>query len=175
MSIETTKLYDDLLFLLETRQRNAWREYINMLQHASTVRRTDNRRKAFIDNWWPEFLESEAVNRLCQKFVANIAKEGKMLSEDVIAQYLEELNITLRRLPYDLYMYVDNLKDLWSVVYYTQIPREKFHKLLSALALRDRLQMASRGNMPLIVNNLTVNRKTELNFQKGSNALVVTM
>lgn len=175
MSIETTKLYDDLLFLLETRQRNAWREYINMLQHASTVRRTDNRRKAFIDNWWPEFLEGEAVNRLCQKFVANIAKEGKMLSEDVIAQYLEELNITLRRLPYDLYMYVDNLKDLWSVLYYTQIPREKFHKLLSALALRDRLQMASRGNMPLIVNNLTVNRKTELNFQKGCNALVVTM
>ena len=146
-----------------------------MLQHASTVRRTDNRRKAFIDNWWPEFLEGEAVNRLCQKFVANIAKEGKMLSEDVIAQYLEKLNITLRRLPYDLYMYVDNLKDLWSVVYYTQIPREKFHKLLSALALRDRLQMASRGNMPLIVNNLTVNRKTELNFQKGSNALVMNM
>ena len=30
MSIETTKLYDDLLFLLETRQRNAWREYINI-------------------------------------------------------------------------------------------------------------------------------------------------
>lgn len=174
MSIETTKLYDDLVFLLETRQRSVWREYIEILQHASTVRRKDCRRKAFIENWWPEFLEGEAVNRLCQKFAAEIAREGKMLGGPVIAQYLEELNITLRRLPYDLYMYVDSLKDLWSVVCYTHIPREKFHKLLSALALRDRLQRAVDGKMPLIVNNLTMNNKTELNFLKDSNAVVNT-
>ncbi len=175
MSVETTKLYDDLLFLLETRQRNVWREYINMLQHASTVRRTDNKRKAFIENWWPEFLESDVVNRLCQKFASDIAKEGKMLIPKVIKKYLEELNLALRRLPYDLYMYVDSLEDMWSVLYYTQIPRDKFHKLLSALALRERLQRALAKKAPLIVNNLTINNRTELNFQKGSNAMVVTM
>lgn len=174
MSVDTTKLYDDLLFLLETNKRSVWREYINMLQHASTVRRTDSRRKAFIENWWPEFMVSEAVNRLYQKYMADMARQGKIVGKEVNSQYLEELNTALRGLPYDLYMYVDNLKDLWSVVYYTQIPRDKFHKLLSALALRDRLQMTVNGNMPFVVNNLTVNNRTEMNFQNGSNAVVYT-
>lgn len=174
MSVETTQLYDDLLFLLETNRRSVWREYINMLQHASTVRRTDNKRKAFIENWWPKFLESDVVNRLCQKFAADIAKKGNMLSPKVNKKNLEELNLALRRLPYDLYMYVDNLRDMWSVVYYTQIPRDKFHKLLSALALRERLQRAVSKKVPFVVNNLTINNKTELNFFKDSNAVVYT-
>ena len=174
MSVETTQLYDDLLFLLETNRRSVWREYINMLQHASTVRRTDNKRKAFIENWWPKFLESDVVNRLCQKFAADIAKKGNMLSPKVNKKNLEELNLALRRLPYDLYMYVDNLRDMWSVVYYTQIPRDKFHKLLSALALRERLQRAVSKKVPFIVNNLTINNKMELNFFKDSNAVVYT-
>ena len=84
------------------------------------------------------------------------------------------LNKELMQLPYNLHLCLDDMEELWSVLYYTQIPREKFHKLLSALALRDRLQMAANGKMPLIVYNLTQNKKTEMIFLEGSNAIVQT-
>ena len=174
MSVETTWQYDNILFLLETRHRAVWRDYINMLQHASTVRRTDGKRNVFTQKWWPEFLESEAVNRLCKEFGGVLAKNGEFIGKNVLRKHLKMLNKELMQLPYNLHLCLDDMEELWSVLYYTQIPRDKFHKLLSALALRDRLQRAVDGNMPLIVNNLTLNNKTELNFLKDSNAVVNT-
>lgn len=174
MSVETTWQYDNILFLLETRHRAVWRDYINMLQHASTVRRTDGKRNVFTQKWWPEFLESEAVNRLCKEFGGELAKNGEFIGKNVLKKHLKILNKELMQLPYNLHLCLDNMEELWSVLYYTQIPRDKFHKLLSALALRDRLQRAVDGNMPLIVNNLTVIKKTEMNFQNGSNATIIT-
>ena len=43
-------------------------------------------------------------------------------------------------------------------------------ELVKFLVLRDRLQKAINGSMPLIVNSLTLN----MNFQNGSNATVIT-
>lgn len=145
-----------------------------MLQHASTVRRTDDKRNVFTQKWWPDFLKSEAVNRLCKEFGGELAKNGEFIGKNVLKKHLKRLNKELMQLPYNLHLCLDDMEELWSVLYYTQIPRDKFHKLLSALALRDRLQRAVDGNMPLIVNNLTVYNQTEMNFQNGSNTTVIT-
>lgn len=173
MSVDTTRLYDDVLFLLETRHRAIWREYINTLQHASTVRRTDKKRMAFTENWWPEFLESEVVQRLCNQFGGEMARQGKVLTKSVLKAQLKVLDEVVLRLPYDLHLYADHIDELWSVIYYTQIPRDKFHKLLSALALRARLKRALADEMPLVVTNLKVVRRVENVFQKDSNAIVM--
>jgi len=152
MSVETSAVYDDMLFYLET-GRNRNRKLINNLQRGSTIRRTDRARKKFLTEWWPNFMKGELVKRLCEEFVATLKGKNAELTDDVFMKEYHRLDQELRTLPYDLYTHIDDLNEFWGGLYYTLVPKSKFIDVLSGIVLRTKLKACIDKKVPFIVEN----------------------
>lgn len=172
MSVETTRRYDDLLFFLETsRQRN--RNYINMLQQGSTVRRTDRMREKFLQEWWPGFMASEVARRLYKSFATDMERKHGGITEACITMEYDNLHRELMMMPHSLSDDMNDIATMWAKMYYTNIPRKKFIEVLSAITLYTRLKETIEKKKPFIVEE--TNKTYIQNFESGSNAHVVNM
>jgi len=170
MSVETSIVYDDLLFYLEM-SRNRNRQYINALQHGATVRRTDRVRDQFLEKWWPEFLSGEIARRLCKTFVVEMVKRHGSNSKDILIHEYEQLKAQLISLPYSLNEKLKDIKAMWATMYYTKIPRPKFLEVLSAMIVFTKLNATIEDNKPFIVEE---SRPVYIqNFATGSRATVI--
>lgn len=161
MSVETTIAYDDICFLLESNRTANMKIYKNLLQHATTVRRTDRMRKSFVEKWWPEVLESDPIVGMWNEYMKTLCVQNKIkadgkISQKLVKAELERIDENLKRLPYKLYFSIGNVADLFSGMFYTKIPRQKQKKLLSVMALKYKLEEI-QDKKSIRVNNLFVN------------------
>lgn len=83
-----------------------------------------------VDKWWKGLLASGEMDRLWKTWVART--DGNM------DQVVTELVTTLRALPFDLYLYIDDKKTFFSRLHYSGVPRTKYWQIVSLMLLRER-------------------------------------
>lgn len=144
ISVETTKAYEDLVFMLEMKDSEQKRIWKHILQRASTERRSKKTHTEKLPDWWNKCLASPESKDLRNTF-ASMVKEKYNITADVVPlerfqEKWKELEVNLQNLPYGLYEFIDDLGELYHRTFYHNIPRRKLQALMSALILRDWLK-----------------------------------
>ena len=86
-----------------------------------------------VGKWWKSLLASEEMGRLWKTWVARTDGNWE--------QVLTDLVTTLRALPFDLYVYIDDKKVFFSRLHYSQVPRTQYWQVVSLMLLRERTLM----------------------------------
>ena len=86
-----------------------------------------------VGKWWKSLLASEEMGRLWKTWVARTDGNWE--------QVLTDLVTTLRALPFDLHVYIDDKKVFFSRLHYSQVPRKKYWQIISLMLLHERTLM----------------------------------
>ena len=148
-SVETSNAYDDIIFFMEWKGGGVYDEWRDMLQHASTERRTERRYRNMMEQWWPKFVEDNAAS-LSYRLALKMKAEGRELNDSILTEVYADIDGTLALLPFDMYADVSDISRMWGKMFYSHIPQAKFREVMSALVLHAAFRDAFSGKRPLI-------------------------
>lgn len=117
------------------------RALVSELEKQRTAICGQKRMNLRVGKWWKGLLASGEMDRLWKTWVART--DGNM------EQGVTELVTTLRALPFDLYLYIDDKKTFFSRLHYSGVPRNVYWQIVSLMLLRERtrhLNAQSAGN-----------------------------
>lgn len=140
ISYECSKALEEISSMLEFNRTEKKTEWRNTIQKVSTERRAKKVNEEYMPIWWQEYVNNKSSMDLRVKFVLRAKQksgtpEKEVLGADIVA-LMDELEIQLQKLPYDLYRYIGNISEFFEHAYYTMIPYDKLVDVLSALCLR---------------------------------------
>lgn len=113
---------------------------VELLKKQRTAICGQKRLKLRAGKWWKELLASAEMELLWNTWVARMGNASE--------ENLAEVEALLRALPCDLYAKVDDKGLLFSSLYYTQVPRQKYWQVISLMLLRERLQSLLKAPLP---------------------------
>lgn len=141
MSHETTEMLNELCYRLEMAATDESLRLLEMVEAASTRRRSRHNREA-IREWMEEVMESETADEqmLCYMNRRKLDLHMPKLSDEQIAADLNILEEELLSLPCDLGKLIDEPEQLLHCTFYKNISREKQQELVSQLVLRNSMK-----------------------------------
>ena len=128
------------------------RALVSELEKQRTAICGQKRMNLRVGKWWKGLLASGEMDRLWKTWVART--DGNM------EQGVTELVTTLRALPFDLYLYIDDKKTFFSRLHYSGVPRKKYWQIISLMLLRERTQLVIQNGVK------------ELDTQSGCNQIL---
>ena len=128
------------------------RALVSELEKQRTAICGQKRMNLRVGKWWKGLLASGEMDRLWKTWVART--DGNM------EQVVTELVTTLRALPFDLYLYIDDKKTFFSRLHYSGVPRKKYWQIISLMLLRERTQLVIQNGVK------------ELDTQSGCNQIL---
>lgn len=141
MSQETTVLLNELCYRLETSDTDDAERLLEMVEAASTRRRSRHNREA-IRAWINEMMESAMANEqmMCYQNRRKLDLHTATLTDEQIAADLISYEEELLSMPCDLGKFIDEPEQLLHCTFYKNISREKQEELLSQLVLRNSMK-----------------------------------
>lgn len=141
MSQETTLMLNGLCYRLEMTGTDDAVRLLEMVEAASTRRRSRHNREA-IREWIDEMMESDMANEQMRCYVnrRKLDLHTATLTDEQIAADLIDYEEELLSLPCDLGKLIDEPERLLHCTFYKNISREKQEELLSQLVLRNSLR-----------------------------------
>lgn len=139
-SLETTDIINECCFALEMKGTAESYYLQELLEEGSALRRShkyeENRKQFFAS-----LFESNRAEKLFNVNKANVKRANGLtrISQKLMKEDLMKLEKELLTLPRELYTLIDNPVQLFHASFYTGLPREKQHELMSALVLRRKL------------------------------------
>lgn len=139
-SQETTDAINECCFALEMKGTAESYYLQELLEEGSALRRShkseDERKKFFA-----LLFQSDRATKLFNVNKANVKRANGLtrISQKLMKEDLMKLEKELLTLPRELYTLIDNPVQLFHAAFYTGLPREKQHELMSALVLRRKL------------------------------------